>query len=484
MILIKKPSSIPIATILLSPRTAAAHVSGYGTLHGRVFSSKCAGGIWAERQAAFSSSTISKPAREVPPTPLSILPLSTIIRSIALKSIFSSRFLLPPCLAITSFIANTSLRLFSPESNPLVHILFKSFFYKHFCAGETLPEVRKTTDTLRSIGYSGVVLAYAKETALDEKTSDSYTTSDFISKASKEEINRWTKGTLDTIALTVPGDFIALKLTGAGSHALSLLSRSLPPSTEIQEAISEICNTARQNNVCLLIDAEHSNIQKSIHDWSIRWMEQFNTTNNGRAVIYNTYQAYLKETPLLLTEHLTIAGRKNFVLGVKLVRGAYLDSEPRHIIHDTKEETDKAYDKIAVNLVQCQYWAPKPFHSAEAEFPDVCVMLATHNLISIRKVQAIREVRKERRDKNVDLVYAQLQGMADEIGCELILSRGVTLGKEETDLTQAYVYLVWGTVGECMKYLLRRADENRDALQRKDGKVEEWKELRRRLGIK
>jgi hypothetical protein len=38
--------------------------------------------------------------------------------------------------------------------------------------------------------------------------------------------------------------------------------------------------------------------------------------------------------------------------------------------------------------------------------------------------------------------------------------------KVDVDVPKAYKYLVWGTTGECMKYLLRRAQENRDAVER------------------
>lgn len=47
---------------------------------------------------------------------------------------------------------------------------------------------------------------------------------------------------------------------------------------------------------------------------------------------------------------------------------------------------------------------------------------------------------------------------------------------------QVFKYAVWGTIEECMMYLLRRADENRDAVER--GQLTQqalWRELRQRL---
>jgi len=81
------------------------------------------------------------------------------------------------------------------------------------------------------------------------------------------------------------------------------------------------------------------------------------------------------------------------------------------------------------------------------------------------------------------MAYGQLMGMADEISCEL-LQAGKQAGEkgDAIDVPKAYKYLVWGTVGECTKYLLRRAQENRDAVSRtRDGRSAMGKELRRRL---
>ena len=70
------------------------------------------------------------------------------------------------------------------------------------------------------------------------------------------------------------------------------------------------------------------------------------------------------------------------------------------------------------------------------------------------------------------MVYAQLQGMADDISCELVCAgqkaheTAINGQKAAVDVPKAYKYLVWGTTGECMKYLLRRAHENKDAVQR------------------
>jgi proline dehydrogenase len=72
--------------------------------------------------------------------------------------------------------------------------------------------------------------------------------------------------------------------------------------------------------------------------------------------------------------------------------------------------------------------------------------------------------------------------MADEVSCELVQAGKSAEGNVKVDVPKAYKYLVWGTTGECMKYLLRRAQENRDAVERtREGRDAMAGELVRRV---
>jgi hypothetical protein len=72
--------------------------------------------------------------------------------------------------------------------------------------------------------------------------------------------------------------------------------------------------------------------------------------------------------------------------------------------------------------------------------------------------------------------------MADNVSCELVHAGRVAGGEKKVDIPQAYKYLVWGTTGECMKYLSRRAQENKDAVQRtREGRDAMAAELIRRI---
>ena len=112
----------------------------------------------------------------------------------------------------------------------------------------------------------------------------------------------------------------------------------------LSQAIAEICDQAVARKVRIIVDAEQDAVQSTIDAWAVDLMRRYN--RSSQPTIFNTYQAYLKHTPAVLAQHLSVAGRDSFTLGVKLVRGAYLASDPRHIIHDTKAQTDEAYDRL------------------------------------------------------------------------------------------------------------------------------------------
>jgi proline dehydrogenase len=371
-----------------------------------------------------------------------------------------------------SKLAHSQSPILSPDTNPLLRYFLKRTFYRQFCAGENAAEVKHTVDSLKSIGFRGVILGYAKEVVMDEAQTENLSScgdSEAAEACIRNEITPWANGTLETVKMTCPGDFVALKFTGAGSQALFDLSHKTGPSPALREAIDSVCNLAAERGVRLLFDAEQQAVQGGIDSWTLQYMRKYNNREPGQAVIYGTYQAYLKATPSILASHLAAARKDGFTLGVKLVRGAYLGSDPRHLIHDTKADTDTAYNGIAESLALRSYGSIlKPAEGESvADFPEVNVVLAGHNHTSVRKVQALRTTQAERGEKQTELVYAQLQGMADEVSCELVQAGMAEAGeRKKVDIPQAYKYLVWGTTGECMKYLLRRAQENRDAVER------------------
>ncbi|KAM0197848.1 hypothetical protein ACHAPI_004580 [Fusarium lateritium] len=402
--------------------------------------------------------------------PLSVLPLIMILRSLATMTVSSSPLLLPPSLRVMGVLANTTNPLLNPDKNPVLRYFLKKTFYAQFCAGEKSPEIKKTIDGLKNIGFTGVILNYAKEVVLTKQEGKDLTTAAIeTDECIQNDILPWARGTLETVRLAEPGDFVALKFTGAGSIALYQLKDRLAPGPSMYKSIDSICQLAHERGVRLLFDAEQDMLQDGIDDWTLEFMRKYNK-GLGEAVIFGTYQAYKKKCPEVLANHLQLAQAENFALGVKIVRGAYLNSDPRELFHDTKEETDACFDSLSASVLTREWNVDV---KGSGEYPATSLVVASHNAESVRRSRAIMEAGRAKSD----IAFAQLQGMADEVSCELVEAGQ----SDKTKVLPAYKYLVWGTTGECMKYLLRRAHENKDAVQRTKGSRDAlWQELVRR----
>lgn len=148
-------------------------------------------------------------------------------------------------------------------------------------------------------------------------------------------------------------------------------------------------------------------------------------------------------------------------MGIKLVRGAYIYVEPNRagIIQDTKPDTDTAYDAAVDLLLAGTHTAPAHPWTAE-------VMLATHNTQSVDTAMALFRNRAPGPQPVQKLVFAQLMGMADEISMKLASEiRDMEEGAQKGGVS-VYKYSVWGSLEDCLLYMLRRAEENQDAAAR------------------
>lgn len=166
-------------------------------------------------------------------------------------------------------------------------------------------------------------------------------------------------------------------------------------------------------------------------------------------------------------------------MGIKLVRGAYIAHDIRSRIHDTKADTDNSYDHIVESLLSRKFPLKVAADNAAA-FPDVRLFVASHNAESVRKASALYRQRINNGQPTIPLEIGQLQGMADEVSCELLA--GNSTGQSEMPTPGVFKCLAWGTTEECLHFLLRRAIENKSALERtKDTAVAMRREAWRRL---
>ncbi|KXH59191.1 proline oxidase [Colletotrichum salicis] len=386
------------------------------------------------------------------------------MRSLLISAISSKPMLLGPSLAALSFFTRPNRGFFTDvDRNPVLHSLLKSVFYKQFCAGETPKETKETMRHLRFMGFRGTILTYAKETIFDAKTNVEHGLGIELEESSKggldSTIKSWRQGVLETVDLLGDGDQLALKLTGAGPRVTeAFAARQLPPQPMMQ-ALEEVSQRCKDRCVRLLLDAESQHFQWGIFLAGMELMRKFN--RDGYATIYNTYQAYLQSTPTTLAKHLEMANQEGFTHGLKLVRGAYMGSDERSLIHDTKKDTDNAYNSIAQGALRRQigeYGAPggKPF-------PSLNLFLASHNKESVVTAHKLHQQRLKEGLPTVPVGFAQLQGMSDEVSFLLLALKEE--GSQDPS-PQVWKCSTWGSMGECVAYLLRRAVENRDAVSR------------------
>lgn len=230
----------------------------------------------------------------------------------------------------------------------------------------------------------------------------------------------------------------------------------------------EICAAVVKQKSRMWIDAEQQDLQGTIDNWTIDLMRKY---NRSETVVYTTMQAYLKHMEDNIERHLKLAQNEGWILGIKLVRGAYIATEKRQLIHNTIQDTHTAYDRIVENLLRQTY----PGIPTDKPYPLVSLFLASHNDESIKKAYEMQKAITVAGQTTIEIGYGQLQGMADEVSCGLLqLCQAVQ--PEEADPSQlalaprAFKCLTYGSTQECLQFLLRRVRENADAL----GRTEYW----------
>jgi proline dehydrogenase len=331
---------------------------------------------------------------------------------------------------LTPFIMKTGL--------PLVNSLIRKTIFKQFVGGETLDQSTAVSDMLRKYGIQ-VILDYGVEGKEGETNFD---------KATEEFIR------VIYHAATQPNiPFISIKVTGLARLALM---ETLNESPRLRSGIHDneeemiewdrvrtrmyaICGAASENNVGVLIDAEESWIQDPVDRLVMEMMEEF---NKEKVVVYNTVQLYRHDRLNFLKLSHKIAGQQGFKLGVKLVRGAYMEKERERAashnqispININKEATDKDFNDAIVYCMD--------------HLSDISVVVASHNDRSnMLVVELIKQKGLALNHPHVH--FSQLYGMSDNITFNLAKA-GYNVSK----------YLPFGPIKEVIPYLMRRAEEN------------------------
>jgi len=228
--------------------------------------------------------------------------------------------------------------------------------------------------------------------------------------------------------------------------------------------LDNLCKASLENHVRLLIDAEQTYYQKAIDMFAIYFMARYNKKGY---VVYNTYQFYMKKTPIIIKEHINLAKEKNFFLGAKCVRGAYIDEERRLAktnnypdpVQDTIQDTHNAYNsniEYVISLIKNQ--------------EKIAVIVASHNEETV--VKAIEYLNKNNiPNNNPNIHFATLMGMCDHISYSL-----------ENASANVLKFFPFGPYRETLPYLIRRAHENKGVIVRTQRERSLLgKEIKRRL---
>jgi proline dehydrogenase len=324
-------------------------------------------------------------------------------------------------------ITNFALKIHLPIKG-----IIRATIFKHFCGGETIAECDAAIKNLNA-GKVGTILDYSVEGEDDENVFDA--TRDEIIKTIKRA-----KGD-KAIPLTV------FKVTGVARFGLleKLDTGVVLNDTEQQEwqkvknRVHDICKTAFDLDIPVMIDAEESWIQKTIDGLAIDMMHVFNKI---KPIVYNTYQLYRHDKLQSIKHDLEVAIPEGFYLGVKLVRGAYMEKERERAadmgypspIQLTKEATDEDYDKALEFCI--------------ANLKHIAFVAGTHNENSCKLLTELLD--KYEISRNHPHVYfSQLLGMSDNLSFNLA----------DADYNVAK-YVPYGPVEAVLPYLFRRAQEN------------------------
>ncbi|KAJ3518865.1 hypothetical protein NM208_g14353 [Fusarium decemcellulare] len=422
---------------------------------------------------------------QVPRVPAPRKPTPRVLRDVPLPILFRSLLVLSVA-ALPSSILSVIIRTTKKHSQFLSNSRLLRWpvhrtFYNTFCIGSEKNDIRENIKALRGMGIDGIVLAFARETKIGNEEQTNVLT------ASNPSLREWVSMNMETLQNLTNEDYLALRCTGAGPAAVAALdafSASTPGTKE-----------PRGGGVRILIDAESSLHQAGIDHVALSVMSKFN--RNGRAVIYNTYQMYLKEGTSKMIRHVKHSQEHGYTIGIKMVRGAYIHVEANPAaIHDSKQNTDDCYDNSVKFLFGGKINNPESGSTIGEKRPwNADIMLATHNDASVQKALslwraggALTDTPNANGGTVQSLSFAQLMGMADEVSLGLVADKkdhswtSESVPKESLPAVGVYKYTIWGSFEECLLYMLRRAEENQDAVARTRGTAAvTLKELFRRL---
>ena len=313
-----------------------------------------------------------------------------------------------------------------------VEPLIKKTIFNQFCGGITEKDCIPVIEKMHSKNVHGIldysVEGNEKESEFEKAINKKISIVEFITD--REEI-----------------PFAVFKPTGIGRFAIwekVSAKAELTPEEEqewqrIRDRVFRICEAASKSDVALLADAEESWIQQAVDDLMEEMMLKY---NKEKAIVFNTLQCYRWDRVQYLKDLHKRGVEKGFVVGAKLVRGAYLEKENERAkrmgylspICENKEATDVSFNAAVTYCL--------------AHLNDISVFIGSHNEVSNYLALQIMEDKGIANDDE-RVWFGQLYGMSEHIS--------YNLAKKGYNVTKLVPF---GPVREVVPYLIRRAEEN------------------------
>ncbi len=332
-----------------------------------------------------------------------------------------------PLVKIGTAVTNFALKAHLP-----VEGLIRSTVFDHFCGGVNEVDCLSVVDRMFTKGVSSV-LDYSVEGKEEEAQFDAALD--------------MTLRTIDFAKEREAIPFAVFKPTGFGRFALyqkigegkELTETEKEEWNRVVARFEKVCKTAYEKDVALLIDGEESWMQDAADDLVAEMMQKY---NKEKAIVFNTLQMYRWDRLDYLKKLHERAKAEGFHIGMKLVRGAYMEKENNRAeekgykspICASKQATDENYDAAVLYMIN--------------HIDRMGIFAGTHNEnSSYTLMQLMNEKGIAKNDNRI--FFGQLYGMSDNISYNLA-EHGYNVAK----------YLPFGPVRDVMPYLIRRAEEN------------------------
>ena len=326
----------------------------------------------------------------------------------------------------------TAVTKFALKTHLPVEGIIRATVFDHFCGGVTENDCMPTIDKMYSKNVHSVLDYSAEGKEVEEQ----------FDLAMEKTLNNLKFGKeKDSVPFAVfkPTGFGRLKIYQKISEGNELSSQEEAEWQRIMVRYEKVSKAAFDADVPLLIDAEESWMQDAADDLIEAMMKKY---NSEKVIVFGTLQLYRTDRLDYLKKLHVRAKEQGFKVGMKLVRGAYMEKERERAeekgykdpICVNKEATDKLFNDVLKYMFD--------------NLDDMAIFLGTHNEESSYLLKDLVNNSKLNK-KDVRIWFGQLFGMSDHIS--------YNLAKEGYNVAK---YLPYGPVRDVMPYLIRRAEEN------------------------